>query len=109
MALPALLVRYRDMQPIWDVVIPISFYGSPVLYPIEVIPSETVQHVIVCSPLAVVIQQARHSLIDPTAPSAAEAIGGAWGLVIPLAITIAVCMWGYRTFDRSAPHIAEEL
>lgn len=109
MGLSALFVRYRDVQPIWDVAVPITFYGSPVLYPIENIPSVTLQHLIMCNPLAVVIQQARHSLIDPTAPSAAEAIGGAWGLLVPLAITVAVSVLGYRIFDRSAPHIAEEL
>ncbi len=109
MGLSALFVRYRDVQPIWDVAIPITFYGSPVLYPIEAIPSVTLQHLIMCNPLAVIIQQARHSLIDPTAPSAAEAIGGAWGLLVPLAIMVAVCIAGYRIFDRSAPHIAEEL
>ena len=111
MGLSALFVRYRDVAPIWDVVLPITFYGSPVLYPIEVVGerSETIQHALMCNPLAVVLQQTRHALIDPTAPSAAEAIGGAPWLLIPLGITILVCLVGYRIFDRSAPSIAEEL
>jgi ABC-2 type transport system permease protein len=107
--LSALFVRYRDVQPIWDVALQISFYGSPILYPIETIPSEKLQHVIMCSPLAVIVQQARHAIIDPTAPNAAEAIGGAPRLLIPLAVVVVVCVLGYVIFDRSAPHIAEEL
>ena len=107
--LSALFVRYRDVQPIWDVALQISFYGSPILYPIETIPSERLQHVIMCNPLAVIVQQARHAIIDPGAPSAAAAIGGAPRLLIPLALLIAVCVLGYVIFDRSAPSIAEEL
>ena len=111
MMLSALYVRYRDIAPIWDVALPITFYGSPVLYPIEAVgkQSETLQHVLMSSPLAVILQQARHALIDADAMTAAEAIGGAPRLLIPLGITVAVCVIGFFVFDRSAPHIAEEL
>ena len=109
MLLSALFVRYRDVQPIWDVVLQMTFYGSPILYPIEKIPDESLQRLIMCNPLAVIVQQARHAIIDADAPSAAEAIGGAVWLLIPLAILVGVCVLGYVVFDRSAPHIAEEL
>jgi ABC-2 type transport system permease protein len=107
--LAALFVRYRDVRPIWDVVLQISFYGSPILYPIEKIPEAGLRRLIMCNPLAVIVQQARHAIIDPGAPSAAAAMGGAVWLLIPLAVLVAVCALGYFVFDRSAPHIAEEL
>jgi ABC-2 type transport system permease protein len=107
--LSALFVRYRDVQPIWEVLLQVSFYGSPILYAIETIPEEKLQHLIMCNPLAVIVQQARHALIDPAAPNAAEAIGGAPYLLIPSGIVVLVCVLGYVIFDRSAPHIAEEL
>jgi ABC-2 type transport system permease protein len=109
MGLSALYVRYRDVAPIWDVALPIAFYGTPILYPIEAIPSQRLQELLMCNPLAVVVQQARHALIDSAAPSAATAIGGAPRLLIPLAILVAVCVAGYVIFERSAPHIAEDL
>ena len=109
MALSALFVRYRDVQPIWDVALPIAFYGTPILYPIETIPSVQLQHLLMCNPLAVIVQQARHALIDPDAMTAAQAIGGAERLLIPAAILVVVCVAGYRIFDRSARHIAEDL
>jgi ABC-2 type transport system permease protein len=107
--LAALFVRYRDVRPIWDVALQVTFYGSPILYPIEKIPDESLRRLIMCSPLAVIVQQARHAIIDADAPSAAEVMGGAVWLLIPLAILIGVCALGYVVFDRSAPHIAEEL
>jgi ABC-2 type transport system permease protein len=107
--LAALFVRYRDVRPIWDVILQMTFYGSPILYPIEKIPDESLQRLIMCSPLAVIVQQARHAIIDVNAPSAAEVMGGAVWLLIPLGVLIGVCVLGYVVFDRSAPHIAEEL
>jgi ABC-2 type transport system permease protein len=97
------------IQPIWDVALPVTFYGSPVIYPIETIPNETVRHLLMCNPLAAIIQQARHALIDPHALSAAQAIGGGWRLLIPLGLIVAVCVVGFTVFERSAPHVAEEL
>jgi ABC-type polysaccharide/polyol phosphate export permease len=61
------------------------------------------------NPLAVFIQEARHSLIGAPVPSAAAAIGGTWRLLIPLgifALLIAVSTLVYR---RSAPRLAENL
>jgi ABC-2 type transport system permease protein len=107
--LAALFVRYRDVRPIWDVILQISFYGSPILYPIEKIDQENLRRLIMCNPLAVIVQQARHAIIDAGAPSAAEAMGGAVWLLIPLAVLVGVCALGFIVFDRAAPHIAEEL
>jgi ABC-2 type transport system permease protein len=109
MALSALFVRYRDIQPIWDVALPVTFYGSPIIYPIETVSNDTVRHLLMCNPLAAIIQQARHALIDPHTMTAAEAIGGTWRLLIPAGIIVAACVIGYTIFERSAPHIAEEL
>jgi ABC-2 type transport system permease protein len=107
--LAALFVRYRDVAPIWEVLLQLAFYGSPILYPIEKVPEDWLRHLMMCNPLAVIVQQARHAIIDASAPSAAEAIGGAVYLLIPLAVTVLVCVLGFVIFDRSAPHIAEEL
>lgn len=109
MLLSALYVRFRDVRPIWDVVLQVLFYGSPILYAIELVPSETARQAIMCNPLAALLQQVRHWLIDPSAPSAAEAIGGAELLLIPAGIAVTVCALGVWYFNREAPRIAEEL
>ncbi len=33
MLLSALYVRFRDVQPIWEVFLQVWFYGSPIIYP----------------------------------------------------------------------------
>ena len=41
MLLSALYVRYRDVSPIWEVVVQAAFYASPILYPIDKLNLET--------------------------------------------------------------------
>ena len=107
--LSALYVRFRDMKPIWEVLTQVAFYGAPVLYAIENIPEVRLQHLIMLNPLAAILQQVRHALIDPGAPTAAEAIGGAERLLIPAGLTVGVFLVGLWVFNRAAPGIAEEL
>jgi ABC-2 type transport system permease protein len=111
MLLSALFVRYRDLKPIWDVVLQAMYFVSLILIPWEVVykSSHTLSHLAVLNPLAAIVQQARHAIIDPTAASAAHAAGGWERLLIPGGIVVGVFVLGYWVFDRAAPRIAEEL
>jgi len=109
--LSALYVPLRDVAPIWEVATQALFYATPILYPIELLQerSQAVSEIAMWNPLAAIVQQARHALIDPSAPSAAEAIGGGVYLLIPLGIIVGVLVLGLWVFNRLAPSIAEEL
>ena len=111
MVLSVLYVVARDLKPIWEVVSQALFYLTPVLFPISLVAEqdERIAQLLMCNPLAVIIQQARHALIDPAQPSAAEAIGGAPRLLIPFAILAGTFLFGLWLFNRMAPRIAEEL
>ncbi len=106
--LSALYVRFRDMLIIWTVAATVLFYGTPLLYPIEVAPEE-LQEPMMVNPLAVIFEQARVWVISPSAPSAAEAAGGAAGLIPAALIFVAVCVLGWRAFTRESRRIAEAL
>ena len=111
MLLSALFVRYRDVKPIWEVGLQVLFYGSPIFYPIDAVieRSELAAKLMLLNPFAALLQQARHALIAPSHPSAAEVIGGTPYLLGPIAIGVTAIVLGYRVFSRRAPHIAEEL
>jgi ABC-2 type transport system permease protein len=108
MILSSLYVSYRDIAPIWGVFTQLVFYGTPILYVIETVPS-SLQKVIMANPLACVLEQARRWLIDPTAPSFAQAIGGFPWWLLPVLVFTAVCGFGVWIFNREAPRIAERL
>ena len=110
MLLSALYVRYRDVKPIWEVVLQLLFYATPVIYAIETIDAnETLKQVLMLSPLAAILEQFRHAVIDPAAPSAAAAAGGAEWLLVPAGLTVIILVLGWTVFQRAAPRIAEEL
>ena len=110
MLLSALYPRFRDVQPIWEVMLQVIFYGSPILYVLETLPNEQLRHLVVWfNPLATILVQSRHSLIDETAPNAWDAAGGAQYLLIPAAIVAVLVIVGFVVFNREAPRIAEEL
>jgi len=109
MALSALYVRYRDVQPIWEVVLQALFYATPILYPIELLAgeSQTLAQLALMNPIAALIQEARHLLTG--AASLSEAMGSTALLAAPAAILVAVTLLGFWVFDRMAPLAAEEL
>jgi len=107
--LSALYPRFRDLKPIWEVVVQVLFYASPILYAIEIIPNQTFQKLIMLNPIAAVMQEFRHVVIDPAAPSAADAIGDPALLLVPAAIVLGTLALGLWIFAREAPRIAEEL
>jgi ABC-2 type transport system permease protein len=107
--LSALYVHFRDVKPIWDVLLQVIFYATPIFYPITIVKSETLREVLMLNPFAAILQQFRHAVIAPSHPSAAEAIGGGIRLLIPLGLIVLIAVVGFRYFDRKAPRIAEEL
>jgi ABC-2 type transport system permease protein len=109
MLLSALYVRYRDVRPIWDVVLQALFYATPILYPIEAVVkhSPTLAKIALLNPLAALIQEARHLLTG--APSPGSVLQSDLLLLVPLAILVGVTWLGAKVFDRMAPLAAEEL
>lgn len=108
MTLSALFVRFRDIGIIWGVIATALFYGTPVLYPIEAVPSE-LRSAMLINPLAPIFEQARVWMIDPSAPGAITAAGGLTGLLPAAAIYVLLCITGWWVFSREARHVAESL
>ncbi|HEX4805473.1 MAG TPA: ABC transporter permease [Conexibacter sp.] len=114
MLLSALYVRFRDVQPIWEVVVQALFYGSPIIYVAAQYATrggERLQHLaLTLNPIATLLTQSGHAFIGGAKlPSAADAAGGAARLLIPLAIVAGTFALGLWVFHREAPRIAERL
>lgn len=111
MMLSALYVRFRDAAIIWAVLAQTLFYATPILYPLgkEGLNNPSIEHLLMINPLAVILEQVRVWVIDPSAPTAYESAGGPLPLIAAAAIFVTVCALGVRVFTREAPRIAEEL
>jgi ABC-2 type transport system permease protein len=112
MLLSALFVQFRDIQPIWEVLSQVLFYASGILIPVELMRarmSPTLFHLFMLNPLAIIVEQFRHAMIDRGALSAGQVLGGWWQLLEPLGIVLTIFAVGFWVFNRSAPLIAENL
>jgi ABC-2 type transport system permease protein len=106
--LSSLFVRYRDVQPIWDVFSQMLFYASPILYVATMVP-ESYQRAYLANPISALLTEMRHAIVDPGARHVWDAIGGAPRLLVPTAIVVGVFVLGLLVFRREAPRIAENL
>jgi len=118
MLLSALFVRFRDIQPIWEVVSQIVFYGSPVIIPIQTVREKLITpphndqllyHLYMLNPLVTVFQQFRHAFVTHATLSAGQALGSWAALLEPLAVVLGFFAIGFWVFNRSAPFVAENL
>jgi ABC-2 type transport system permease protein len=118
MLLSSLFVRFRDIQPIWEVFSQILFYSSPVIIPAEAVREKLADgsgvdqflyHIYTLNPLVMIFQQFRHAMINNATHSANEIMGSWLALLAPLAIVVGLFVLGFWVFNRDAPHIAEDL
>lgn len=99
LALAALYVYYRDLTQIWDVVIQLGFFLSPICYPITLIPPKYLPMYIL-NPVTVIIETYRNFLIyglPPGLPSLAY-------LVVATCILMII---GRAVFNRLERRFAE--
>jgi ABC-2 type transport system permease protein len=108
MLLSVLYVRYRDIEPIWEVATQILFYASPVLY-VNTLVDSCCQAEYTAQPLAAIMAEMRHAVVDSTAPDLAAALGGSIRILIPLTLILGTFAVGLWLFNREAPTIAEHL
>jgi ABC-2 type transport system permease protein len=106
--LAVLYVRYRDVQPLWEVLLQMLFWGTPIIYTIERVPG-SVRELMMLNPLAVAIVQGRHWLVESSTDSAGQAIGGTVRLLVPLAIFVAIALLSWWAYRRAEPRMAEDL
>jgi ABC-2 type transport system permease protein len=112
MVLSSLFVRFRDVEPIWDVVLQIMFYVAPIIYMLQTVTDKGGQgatQAILCNPFSAVLQQARHAFIDPSHIGVRQAMDNDALLLVPFAIVVVTFVVGFMIFNRQAPRIAENL
>jgi ABC-2 type transport system permease protein len=103
--LAALFVRFRDVGQIWDLASQMLFYATPIIYPISLVPA-SLHALVLSSPLAQIVQDARRVVIDPTTGTGIEGLTLAQQC-IPYVITVAVFALGFYVFQRAADRVAE--
>jgi ABC-2 type transport system permease protein len=111
MLLSVLYVRYRDVQPIWDVFTQILFYASAILYVPTTVGASAPEYyrAFLCNPLPALFTQMRRAMVDPHAPSITHAFEQPALALIPLGLIFGTFGLGLWFFQRESPRVAENL
>ncbi len=91
-----LIVRFRDLNQIWEVLLQVLFYASPIIYPMSAVPAN-VQSILYINPMTVLIEHSKVALID-------NALARTDHLLIFIAIFIPVffgSLWYLRSASRN--------
>ncbi|MEI7690674.1 MAG: ABC transporter permease [bacterium] len=105
--LSALFVKFRDIAHIWEVILSVLFYATPILYPLSMVPV-TIGKIMLLNPAAQIIQDARYLLITNQTTTAWNTLS--WKYVwIPYILPFIIFIIGYRYFNKSAAKFAEEV
>jgi ABC-2 type transport system permease protein len=109
MILSPLFVRLRDVSQVWELVLQLMFYASPIIYPASFLPPWW-KPIAFLSPLVQIMQDAR-ALIIPGSPvdTPTTIYGGWWGQLIPFTVAMLIVGGGFAYFRREAPTVAERI
>lgn len=106
--LSALYVKFRDFSHIWDVVLQILFYATPIIYSLSIVPASFIKLVSI-SPLTQIIQDIRAVMITTDTLTTKEVFGSQMGRLLPFAIVIALTIFAAWYFRRVSKDFAEDL
>jgi|SRR5659263_139740 len=101
LALASLYVYYRDINQIWEVLIQIGFFLSPIVYPLTLIPGKY-QFYYMLNPITRLIEMYRNVLINGKVPGLVD-----FGIVIIFGIVLFIL--GSWLFGKLSPRFAEEI
>jgi ABC-type polysaccharide/polyol phosphate export permease len=99
--LAAVYTKFRDLFHIWQVLLQVGFWATPIVYPLRSVP-EDYRVFILSNPLAGIIENSRFVLINHQLPGLASAF---YAFVLGLAALGA----GYYIFSKRVPFFAEEV
>ena len=109
--LSTLFVRFRDIGPIWEVFLQAGMYMTPIIYPISFVADAhpLIAKVMMLSPLAQIIQDARYLLTSSETTTTWQMISNKGIAIIPYLIPFIVLLIGFSIFNKSAKKFAEIL
>ena len=105
--LSAMYVRFRDVSYIWEVVAQALFYGSGVIFPLQLAP-EAIRGILLINPVAQIIHDMRRILVYPETIQVYDVIASPWNLT-PFVITGGLVWFAVYYFKKQSDQFAENL
>ena len=110
--LSALFVKYRDIGPIWEVVLQAGMYATPIIYSLTFILQRgqiTIAKVMMLNPLAQIIQDLRHYIVFSGSMRGWDLINNRLLASFPYLLPVLIFGFGLYIFNKNAKRFAEIL
>lgn len=109
--LSAAFVKFRDLSYIWEVLLQLGFYITPILYAFSFISDKSVlvSKIVMLNPLAQIIQDSRSGLITSKATTITEVFHSPLAYIGPLGIVVLISILAVVYFKKQAPYFAENV
>lgn len=95
------LVRFRDLSLIWDVLITMLFYATPIIYSLQLMPLY-IQRILLLNPMSFIIHFTKESLIN-------NHFADLWQNLIFISIVLIAFGLSILSYRKLAPRIAENM
>lgn len=95
-----LYVRFRDLITIWEVLLSVLMYASPIIYPLSMMP-ERIQNWILLNPLAFIINYSKEGLISNNFPK----VGYFFLLLLGTAVILALSILIYKKYEKKVAEL----
>lgn len=110
--LAAVYVKYRDIAPVWEIITQALFYGTPIIYPLQMVMAGSVfaAKLLMLSPIAVIFQEARVQLFGHEGTiTSSELSSNPLYLAVPYVIILITVVIAALYFKKSQRTFAENL
>jgi ABC-type polysaccharide/polyol phosphate export permease len=92
-------VRFRDLSNVWEILLSVLMYASPIIYPLTMMP-ERIQNLMLLSPFAFIINFAKQGLIN-------NAYTTVWHFAMLFLGVVFACFLSYIIFRKYEKKVAE--
>ncbi|WP_368252360.1 ABC transporter permease [Enterococcus sp. 2201sp1_2201st1_B8_2201SCRN_220225] len=107
--LATVYVRFRDIGPIWEVLLQAGMYLTPIIYPITLVinMSPKIAKILMMNPLAQIIQDARHGLTSTVNLTVWQLVGNKALVAFPYILPFVLLIVGFLVFNKNSKKFAE--
>lgn len=106
--LATLFVKFRDFSHIWDVVLQVLFYATPIIYAFHIVPAGLAK-ILSLNPLVQIFQDIRSVMITPATLTTKQVFDSQLGRILPVLSVLLVLALGAYYFRSRSKYFAEEL
>lgn len=112
--LSAIFVRFRDIAPIWEIILQLMFYATPIIYPISTLATsvtlpETIKSILLLNPAAQIVQDMRAVLLPGSGAITPTSHFDGLLQFVPYILAFVPLLIGYFYFRRESKNFAENL